>query len=108
MTAAAEQTAETGHTPAPWAYDPASGKIYYADGDVEPVVATVNWDNDSQEQADADGYVLAAAPEMFAALEACLPLFDMVTALDDHGSNALGQAENLILSALAAARNAAA
>jgi hypothetical protein len=33
-------------------------------------------------------------------LKECLPLFDMVTALDDPGSNALGQAENLIRAAL--------
>ena len=37
------------------------------------------------------------------ALKVCLPLFDMVTALDDHGSNALGQAENLIRAAIAKA-----
>jgi len=48
-----------------------------------------------------------AAPDMLAALKECLPLFDMVTALDDHGSNALGQAENLIRAAIAKAEGAA-
>lgn len=49
----------------------------------------------------------SAAPDMLAALKECLPLFDMVTALDDHGSNALGQAENLIRAAIAKAEGAA-
>ncbi len=47
--------------------------------------------------------LIAAAPDMLKALEECLALFDMVTALDDHGSNALGQAENLIRTAIAKA-----
>lgn len=45
--------------------------------------------------------------DMYEALKECLPLFDMVTALDDHGSNALGQAENLIRAALAKAEGRA-
>lgn len=48
-------------------------------------------------------HLIAAAPDLLAALKECLPLFDMVTALDDHGSNALGQAENLIRAAIAKA-----
>ena len=61
------------HTPAPWAYEPSSGAIYYADNDVEPVIAGINQDNTSEEQADEDGYLLAAAPEMLAALKGALP-----------------------------------
>ena len=45
-------------------------------------------------------------PPVLEALIECLPLFDMVTALDDHGSNALGQAENLIRNTIAKATGA--
>lgn len=63
------------HTPGPWAYEPTSGAIYYADNDVEPCIAGINQDSVSVEQSDADGYLMAAAPDMFAAaiaLEAAL------------------------------------
>lgn len=56
------------HTPGPWAYEPTSGAIYFADGDVEPVIADINQDSVSIEQADADGILMAAAPDLFAAL----------------------------------------
>lgn len=56
------------HTPAPWAYDKETGRIYHADGDVEPTVAVVDLENTSPEQAKADGCLIAAAPRMLAAL----------------------------------------
>ncbi len=56
------------HTPGPWAYEPTSGAIYYADGDVEPEIAVIDQDNMSSEQADADGRLIAAAPDLLAAL----------------------------------------
>lgn len=56
-------------TPCPWAYEPTSGAIYFADGDVEPVIAGINQDNTSEEQADADGVLLAAAPALLEELD---------------------------------------
>lgn len=56
------------HTPGPWAYDQAGGEVYYADGDVEPVIAGIEQDGTSEEQADADGRLIAAAPDL---LDAC-------------------------------------
>jgi hypothetical protein len=42
----------------------------------------------------------AGVGKMVEALKESLKLFELVTALDDHGSNALGQAENIIRTAL--------
>lgn len=58
---------EMKHTPGPWAYEPTNGAIYFADGDVEPIIAGINQDNTSEEQADADGRLIAAAPDLVAA-----------------------------------------
>jgi len=57
-----------GHTPAPWAYNQNDGAIYFASGEVQPLIATVNLENVSDEQSDADGFLIAAAPDL---LEAC-------------------------------------
>lgn len=56
-------------TPGPWTYDPAHKEVYFDDGDVRPCVAEVN-DSASEEQQDADGYLIAAAPGLYAALKA--------------------------------------
>lgn len=55
------------------------------------------------ERHRANARLIAAAPDLLEALRELLPLFDMVTGLDDQGSNALGQAENLIRAAIAKA-----
>lgn len=57
------------YTPAPWAYEPTSGAIYYKDGDVEPLIASTNLECVSEEQGDADGRLIAAAPELLEALQ---------------------------------------
>ena len=54
------------HTPGPWGYESTSGAIFYADGDVEPVIAGINQDLVSEAQADADGRLIAAAPDLLA------------------------------------------
>lgn len=58
----------TKHTPGPWAYDNATGEVYRDDGDVCPMIANVYRDNTSDTQADADGRLIAAAPELLKAL----------------------------------------
>lgn len=55
-------------TPAPWAYDQETGRIYHADGDVEPTIAVVDLSNTSPGQAKADGCLISAAPKLLAAL----------------------------------------
>lgn len=60
---------EKSHTPGPWKYDAGSGAIYYDDGDVYPLVASTNLESVSVEQADADGLLIAAAPDLLSSLE---------------------------------------
>jgi hypothetical protein len=57
------------HTPGPWKFDAESGEVFHDDGDVCPLVATVNEEGTSAEQFFADGDLIAAAPELLAALE---------------------------------------
>ena len=60
--------ADSKHTPGPWKYEPTSGAIFMDDGDVESLVASTNLECVSEEQGDADGKLIAAAPELYAAL----------------------------------------
>jgi hypothetical protein len=55
------------HTPEPWDYDQDTGRIYRADGDVEPTIAWVELENTAADQSKADGHLLAAAPRLLAA-----------------------------------------
>lgn len=94
------------HTPAPWfAWDDnRTIGIVGEDGEPFAVCEIVDHGDMADERLLlADQRIVAAAPTMLRALQDCLPLFDMVTALDDHGSNALGQAENAIRAAIASA-----
>lgn len=52
------------HTAAPWKYNPEDGEIYMDDGDVQALIATVNLECVSEEQGNADGQLIAAAPEL--------------------------------------------
>lgn len=59
------------HTIGPWFYSPDSGLIQMDDrtgDDIQALVATVNFENTDKLQADADGKLIAAAPDMLAAL----------------------------------------
>lgn len=56
------------YTPNPWSYDEDDARIYYDDGDVQPTIAYVERDGVAPEQVKADGYLLACAPAMLAAL----------------------------------------
>jgi hypothetical protein len=58
----------TAHTPAPWGFEEETGRIYFADGDIEPTVAVVDLENTSPQQSGADGRLIAAAPKLLAAL----------------------------------------
>jgi hypothetical protein len=71
------------HTPGPWGYEPTSGAIYYADGDVEPVIAGINQDGTSEEQADADGRLIAASPTMADAIKGLIGLCQLLRNRDD-------------------------
>jgi len=58
------------HTPGPWKFDAATGEILYNDGQLPlPQVATVQSDNTQVEQYEADGNLIAAAPDLLAALK---------------------------------------
>jgi len=59
------------HTSGPWAVDLVTGAIWYddrGDGDVRPVIATVRFDNTEYGQFEADCHLIAAAPDLLAAL----------------------------------------
>src|SRR5690242_18485304 len=62
------------HTPGPWLYDASNGDVFLNDfegAQVSPRIATVNLDNcASIEQTNADGHIIAAAPDLLEALEA--------------------------------------
>jgi hypothetical protein len=58
----------THHTPGPWKFDQTTGAVSMDDGDVEALVATVNFESVSERQANADGRLIAAAPDLYAAL----------------------------------------
>jgi hypothetical protein len=58
----------TAHTPGPWSYDRDSGEVIFDDADVCPRIATVDLESASPEQAEADGCLIAAGPDMFEAL----------------------------------------
>ena len=55
------------HTPGPWAFDDSTGEVCRADL-IEPLIATVSWDNTGNDQFIADCRLIAAAPEMLDAL----------------------------------------
>ncbi len=67
----------TKHTQGPWKYEATSGAIFMDDGDVEALIASTNLESVSVEQGDADGQLIAAAPDLLDALKAILaPLYD--------------------------------
>lgn len=73
------------HTPAPWGYEPTSGAIFYADNDVEPLIASTNLECVSVEQGDADGRLIAAAPTMLDELEMLASGLHMLIRAIDEG-----------------------
>ncbi len=62
------------HTPGPWGFDRATGEVFYDDGDVTPLIASVAHDSEtvSFEQACADMALIAAAPDLLEALVDCV------------------------------------
>lgn len=58
------------HTPGPWAYEMSNGEIFLEDAyRVFPRIAKVDLSNcESVDQTDADGFLIAAAPELLEAL----------------------------------------
>jgi len=79
-------------TPGPWKYEHASGAIYYDDGDVEPLIASTNLESVSVEQGDADGHLIAAAPDLYEALKAVVGITDRKTDEFDKARAALAKA----------------
>jgi len=85
------------HTPGPWAFDAESGEIIHKDGDVNPVIATVHFDNTEPERAVADGFLLAAAAELdAAAAEAWIALAWLINYDSEDGivADAMASIEN--------------
>ncbi len=54
------------HTPRPWACDLSDGTVYYDDGDVCPLIASVQCEAVADDQARADLHLIAAAPDLLA------------------------------------------
>lgn len=59
---------ESKHTAGPWLYLDIGEVV--RDDEVSPLIATVNLDGVSPEQAEADGRLIAAAPDLLEALKA--------------------------------------
>jgi len=100
-----KNTPMTTHTSGPWAYEPTSGAIYFADDNVEPVIAVINQDSASEEQADADGYLVAAAPDL---LEALRPFAEIGIGADPDYQPMIRMDRDAILAARAAIAKATA
>lgn len=79
------------HTPGPWKYEPDAGGIFYDDGDLMPVIASTNLENVNVEQGDADGKLIAASPDLLAALEAIVS-----THYDEFGTIDLRSANTIV------------
>lgn len=65
------------HTPLPWVFDRIAGEIYYNDHDgaqVFPLIATINSEDVSPDQAYADGDFIA---------HACNSHYELLKALED-------------------------
>lgn len=62
------------NTPNPWIYDPETGEIHHHDGDVDPLVATINLEDVDPDQGHADGRLMAAAVYLREAIESLLDL----------------------------------
>ncbi len=56
-------------TPGPWTFDPATGTVSTPDAKTLCYVSTIGARSDAFEVAKANGRVLAAAPELLAALQ---------------------------------------
>lgn len=65
---ASDKAVEARHTPGPWAIDSRNGSCYVVAPDAATTVAEVKLPTD--EQGDADARLIAAAPDLLAALKA--------------------------------------
>ena len=103
------KTPQPGYTPAPWSFDEDDARIYYDDGNVQPTIAYVEREGVAPEQVKADGYLLAAAPQL---LEACRTLAeDCRMALSgewDKGNEGFQESLELLEGAIAKATGGAA
>jgi hypothetical protein len=61
------------HTPGPWRVDDVIGQVLYYDHEYQSDCQICYVPDIGDPEQLANAYVLAAAPEMLAALEACLP-----------------------------------
>lgn len=87
----------TSHTPGPWKFT-THFEVVMDDGDVQPLVAAVNASDASvsHERATADGRLIAAAPELLAALEAVLGYEDDRPAPGTRGAEIYAGAQAVI------------
>jgi hypothetical protein len=76
------------HTPGPWLYDAETGAVSMAD-DLCAEIATVLFENTDETQTDADGRLIASAPDLLAALIALADEADRIgNALSAKGQGA--------------------
>ena len=91
------------HTPGPWSYDQHSGAICHAEGGLQPLVASTNFECVLIEQGDADGRLIAAAPELLAAAKELSAALAMCTPNSRYGADCQHKALMLARSAIAKA-----
>ena len=93
------------HTPGPWEYDAENYEIYYDDGYALPCIARLDNDCASEEEDDADGRLIAAAPDLLAAL---LSLVNVAPQNSDDDDPQQAAAWNAVRAAIAKATGDAA
>jgi hypothetical protein len=75
------------HTPGPWGYDRVTGDIFREDGDLFETIATIDIDDVAAEEYDPNLYLIAAAPELLAALVNITDLADEAVTEREHSDD---------------------
>ncbi len=82
----------SGHTKGQWSFNPATGTVSTSGGQSVCYVSTIGTRPDAFEVAKANGFVLAAAPELLAALRAVISVADRKTDEFDLARAAIAKA----------------
>lgn len=85
--------AKAAHTPGPW--NAIGGNVW----DSRAIVATGSWEHRSESEREANARLIAAAPEMLAALRLILASGPLANGMRDDG--AMDQAREAVAKALA-------
>ena len=94
-------------TPGPWACEQETGRIYFADGDVEPTIAFVTLENASSEQSRADAQLISAAPVLREAIPLLIALVHRLLPMHAQSDSTLDNLPEVIEARAALAKSTA-